>query len=316
LYWVVIIVEFMYQEDKFDERNFSKIKVQFVPKGKTIKVKRFKEGHIPEVTEFDFAVVDFGSVFKSIQDKSIPVKRRITKSNHQIKILSAENSKIKYAMLKVTRLANLPKEPYKDPKKRFQYQESLSKVCQPMVDEIYKEGTEGALALLMERGAILIGAFYNFPVQQIARVVAKRLDKADGTFGLGLSDLRLPPHMERFTKLHIQEDCIASGDSIGGLVLVLKEKGIFFEEIQIDCPAATQFGVEFLTQFLAWLGVEKVTFKVGALVYALDEHYYLRRTEDEGFENEEFVVGDMGEWSKRLPRSYNAKAWWNKNRLD
>jgi hypothetical protein len=302
------------KKDLFSVDDFSKVKVMFVKKGESLKVKRFKEGHKPEIVSFNFAVIDFGPMFKEVRGQSLPSNLRINESTPEIQIVGSEAADIKRALAEVTRLANLPTEPYEDEEKRYLYQKALARVCKPMVDKIHKEGIDKVLGMLIERGALLIGAFYDFPEDQVARVLAKRLDKADDTLGLGLSDLRLPPNMERFTKLHIQEDCIATGDTISGLILALKKKGIFFDEIQIDCPAATQVGIEFIIAFLKWLGVKKVLINTGALVYALDDHYYLRRTIEEGYEDKGFFVGDMGEWSKKLPVSYNKTAWWNKNR--
>lgn len=300
----------------FSEKDFSKVKVKFVSKGKTIKIKRLKENHLPETAEFNFALVDFGFIFKPIQDKTIPLKQRIIKSNSQVQLLAPGRPEIKLALRKITELANLSGEGYKKTKNRFLYQKALNEVCQPMVAEIYEEGISKTLGLIIERGALLIGAFYNFPKKQLARIAAKRLDKTDGTFGLGLSNLSLPSDIKKFKRFHIQEDCIATGDSIGGIILALKQKGIFFENIQIDCPAASQFGVQFLLKFLKWLGVKKILIKTGTLVYALDQDYYLRRTIGEAYKKREYFVGDMGEWSKKLPISFNSKACWNKKRLD
>lgn len=300
---------------QFASKDFEGVIVEFVPDGETIRVERFKEGHIPEVKEFDFAVVDFGSIFDRVRSKTIPSKDRIKKSSDQIEILSLADPSLQSSLTQVTKLANEKGIPYEDDQKRYLYQKALGTICRPMVTSIQAEGVANTLGMLMERGALLIGGYFDFPDDHISRIVAKRLDKSDGTFGLGLSDLRLPKDISKFKKLHIQEDCIATGDSIGGLILVLKEKGITFEDIQIDCPVATQFGVEFLIQFLEWLGVPKLKFKVGTLVYSLSDHYYLLRTTEEGYDNGEFFVGDMGEWSRILPESYNQRAWWNKVRL-
>jgi hypothetical protein len=77
-----------------------------------------------------------------------------------------------------------------------------------------------------------------------------------------------------------------------------------------------QTGVEFITQFLKELGVKKVIIKAGALCFRMDDNFYLRRTAEEGYKNNEFFVGDMGEWSKILPTKFNKQAKWNKDRLD
>lgn len=297
--------------------DFSKFKVKFVPKGKSIKVKRLKEGHIPEVVEFNFAIVEFGRFFDQVKDKSLPVSKRIKKSTNHLRILAYERpGLILPALRTITRLANLPGKPYEDAKKRFTYQQAIGKINWLMAQEAWKEGINKKLGLLLERGSLLTGAFYNYPQDHLARVVAKRLDFEDGQFSLGLSDLVLPKNWKRFNKLHIQEDCIATGDSIAGLILALKEKGIFFNDIQVDVVVATQNGIKFLQRYLKYLGIKNLVFKTGGLCFRLGKHFYLRRTREEGCQKDEFYVGDMGGWSTILPKSFDKAAWWNKNRLD
>ena len=305
-------------KEYYSSNDFSKFKVKLIPKGKTVKVRRIKEGHIPEVTEFNFAIVEFGNFFDYVKDKTVPVSQRCLKSLERFRILAYEYPRVVgQAMEKITRLANpLEAQKHKKSENRFQYQKALGEVCSIMAQEAWREGIDGTLGFLMERGALLTGAFYNYPSDYVARIVAKRLDYENGEFGLGLSDFRPPRNLKRFRKLHIQEDCIATGDSIAGSILVLKNKGIVFDEVQIDAVAATQKGVEFIQRYLKYLGIKKVMVKVGGLCFRLGEHFYLRRTKEEGYKRDEFFVGDMGEWSRKLPVSYDKKAWWNKNRSD
>lgn len=290
--------------------DFSKIKVKFISRGNTVKVRRIRDGHVPEVTEFNFAIVEFGDFFNPLKNKSLAESKRIKKSTKNFRVLAYEYPKIVTPATKtITRLANLPNQPYKNNKNRFLYQKALAEICWLMVQESRAEGINGTLGLLLERGALLIGAFYNYPHENLARIIAKRLDYENGEFGLGLSNLILPKDVKKFNVLHIQEDCIATGDSIAGTVLALKEKGISFNEIKIDAAVAVQTGAEFLQKFLKYLNVERVMIRVGALCFKMDEHFYLRK-------NNQYFVGDMGEWSKILPKSLDKLAWWNKNRLD
>lgn len=307
----------MKKRDKFTLKQFSKIKAKFVSKGKTVRVKRAKEGHFPEITEFNFAIVKFCHLFDCVKDKALPFSQRMTKSTKDFRVLAFEKPEVfKPALKTITELANLPGKPYRDPQKRFLYQEALGKVYSMLVQESWQAGIKETLGFLLERGSLLVGAFYNYPPGHLARIVAKRLDYASGAFGLGLSYLRLPKNIKRFKKLHIQEDCVATGDSIAGTILALKKKGIVFNEIQIDAAVVTQTGVEFLQKYLKYLGVKRVGFKIGALCFKLDKHYYLKRTKEEGYRHDEFFVGDMGEWSRILPKSFDKVAWWNKNRID
>jgi len=295
--------------------DFSKIKAKFIPRGKTVRVKRLKEGHVPEVAEFNLAIVEFGNIFSHLKNKALPVSKRRKKSTKNFRVLSCRYPKIVVPAVKtITRLANLSNQPCKDGKKRFVYQKALAQIFSIMAQESWREGINDTLGLLLERGALLIGAFYNYPHDYIARVVAKRLDYENGEFGLGLSNLVLPKDERRFKRLHIQEDCVATGDSIGGTILALKEKGFFFDEVQIDAAVVVQTGAEFLRQYLKYLGVKKVVIKTGVLCFKMDEHFYLKRTKEESYQGNEYFVGDMGEWSRPLPRSFNQLAWWNRKR--
>lgn len=297
--------------------DFSKINVKFIPKGKAIKVKRLKEDHIPEITSFNFATVEFGNFFDYVKNKTLAVSRRRKKSTKNFRVLAYEYPKIVEPALKtITKLANLSGRSFKDNKKRFLYQQALGKICHLMAQESWKEGINNTLGLILERGALLTGAFYNYPHDYLLRLIAKRLDYENGEFGLGLSNFVPPKNIKRFRKLHIQEDCIASGDSIAGTILALKNKNMVFNEVQIDAVVITQTGAEFLQKYLKYLGVKKITFRCGGLCFKLGEHFYLRRTKEEGYKKDEFYVGDMGGWSTLLPKKYNQLAWWNKNRLD
>lgn len=299
------------------KNNFSKIKVRFIPKGRTNKIKRFKEGHIPEITEFNFAIVEFGNYFDYVKDKTLPVSLRKKISTKKLQVLALNQPKVFNPILNtITKLANLKNNSFKNNKKRFIYQEALSKICGSFAKESWQNGINNTLALILERGAILTGAFYNYPREYQARIIAKRLDYENGKFGLGLSNLKLPKNLKKFNKLHIQEDCIATGDSIGGTVLALKEYGLKFSQVQIDAAVVVQTGAEFLLKFLKYIGIKNITINAGGLCYKMDQHFYLQRTKEEGFKGTEFYVGDMGNWSKILPKIYNKVAWWNKNRLD
>ncbi|MBL7150326.1 hypothetical protein ISS86_00130 [Candidatus Microgenomates bacterium] len=290
--------------------DFSKIKVKFIPQGKTVKVRRLKEGHIPEVTEFNFAIVEFDSLFERFRDKSLAISKRRKKSTKNFRVLAYEHPQIINPAIKtIIKLANLTNKPYKNHKNRFLYQKALAEIYKIMAQKSYREGINNSLGLLLERGALLIGAFYNYPRGHLAKITAKRLDYENGEFGLGLSNLVLPKNVRRFKALHIQEDCIATGDSIVGTVLALKEKGIIFNEIRIDAAVVVQTGVEFIQKILKYLGIKKVIIRTGDLCFKMNEHFYLMK-------NNKYFVGDMGEWTGILPKSFDKLAWWNKNRLD
>ena len=156
--------------------------------------------------EFDYAVVDFGNVFVPSRNKTVPTSNRISNSSSQITIWGNKKKEIRKCSKEITRLANIEGNPYEQAESRFEYQKNLYCICRPMVEEASEKGYEDTMVLLLERGAILIGAFYDSPKDQIARVVAKRLDRADGSFGLGLSNMRFPESKKNYRKLYIHLD--------------------------------------------------------------------------------------------------------------
>lgn len=297
------------------KKDFSRIKVKFAPQGKKIRIRKFRKGHVPELTEFDFAIVEFNDIFNEFKNKALSINRRRKRSSQNLEIFEKKYPNlIKPAVANITQLAN-SSHFSKDPKKRILYQKSLTEIFRLMRASL-TEGFASAAVLLLERGAILVNSFYQSKKDRLIRIVAKRLDYKNGKFGLGLADLRLPKNIKKFKKLHIQEDCIATGDSIAGTLLALKEKNIFFDQVLIDVAAATQTGVEFLFAYLKFLGIKKTIIRTGALCFKLDNHFYLKRTKEEGYKRDEYFVGDMGAWSEKLPMKFNKIAWWNKNRLD
>lgn len=297
------------------KKDFSRIKVKFVPQGKRIRIRKFRKGHAPELTEFDFAIVEFNDIFNEFKNKALSINRRRKRSSQNLEIFEKKYPNlIKPAVANITQLAN-SSHFSKDPKKRILYQKSLAEIFRLMRASLTEDFASAAV-LVLERGAILVNSFYNSKRNNLIRVIAKRLDYDNGNFGLGLANLRLPDDIKKFKKLHIQEDCIATGDSIGGTILALKKKGIIFNEVQIDAAVVVQTGAEFLRQYLKYLGVQKVVIKTGALCFKVDEHFYLRRIKEEDYRGNEYFVGDMGAWSEKLPETFNKIACWNKDRLN
>ena len=300
----------------FFKKNFSKIKIKLIPKGERIGVRKFRKGHTPELTDFDFAIVELDNVFDKLKNKAVSPNKRRKKSCQRLKIFEKKYpSLIKPAIVNITQLANSPSDFSKNSEKRLLYQKSLAEIFKLMKKNLPAEFANSAV-LVLERGAILINSFYNSKKNNLIRVIAKRLDYKDGKLGLGLANLSLSKNIKKFKRIHVQEDCIATGDSIGGALLALKEKNIFFEDVLIDVAVATQTGVEFLLAYLRFLGIKKTIIRTGALCFKLDNHFYLKRTKEEGYKGNEYFVGDMGAWSKKLPVKFNKIAWWNKNRLD
>ena len=86
---------------------------------------------------------------------------------------------------------------------------------------------------------------------------------------------------------------------------MLSNKGILFNRIIINCPVATQQGMEFLKK-----KIKNLELNISLIAYRLNQDFYIMRNKNK------FLVGDMGNWSKKLPPSFNKKAFWNEKRLD
>jgi hypothetical protein len=264
----------------------------------------------PKKNSYNFCVVNFGKAFSKLKNKLVPKEKRWTKSSSIVKILSSEKPRpVNTALDKITEIANSEQV---TAEKRFKYQIALASIFK----FFGKPTPSGSIGFILERGGILIESFYNYPHKKLGRIIAKRLEFKNGDFGLGLSDLKMPNKNKNIKHLHILEDCIASGDSLVGLLIALSKRGYSFDQITIDAAVMSQSGIKYIQKAANDLSIPLIRFRTGGICYYLDEHYYLRRTKEEGYNNQEYYVGDMGDWGAKLPDAFNAKAPWNNQRLD
>jgi len=242
----------------------------------------------------DPVTINFGNIFNDLKNSTIVVDKRIPSSNPEL---------VKYGK-EISKLANLDGNSYEDYELRFNYQSYLYKLCRPLIDKYKQYSDDKTLNVVIERGAILINSFFPTNNKNLFRITGKRI-KDDSNLGVKFSNFIFPKNLKKYTKLSIQEDCIATGDTIAGLIKFLHSKNIFFEKIIVNCPVASQQGIGFLKKT-----VKNIKLNISLIAYRLNKDFYIMRSKDEYF------VGDMGEWSKILPKSYDKKAFWNKNRLD
>lgn len=236
------------------------------------------------------AIVNFGDVFNDLKNYSQTPKK--------------QNPILEKIGLEITKLANLPNKAYEDPKLRFKYQNNLCQLCQPLVAKYKTCADRETLNVVIERGAILVNAFFPINKDNLLRVTGKRIKKKT-CLGVRFSNFSLPKDLKKFKTLSIQEDCIATGDTITGLLIILNRKGFKFKKIIVNCPVATRQGAEFLLKKFPDLQLN-----ISLYAYRLNKDFYIMRDE------KKYFVGDMGEWSKILPKEFDQKAIWNKNRLD
>jgi len=113
--------------------------------------------------------------------------------------------------------------------------------------------------------------------------------------------------------LRIVEDCLASGDTISGLLTLLKTKTkLDPQKVRIDLLVATTQGVRLLQEFAKSNAIE-LELNIGYLAYCLSENNYITYPANSKYH---FVVGDMGDAAKSLGKSYDQIYPWNSFRQD
>jgi hypoxanthine-guanine phosphoribosyltransferase len=140
--------------------------------------------------------------------------------------------------------------------------------------------------------------------------------------------------------LRIIEDCLASGDTISGILAMIKNEtkiNISTNKIRIDVAVATAQGILILRKF-AWENKLDFEVNIGYLAYGLSEgikidgvrkhaNYIVYPVEmlDQfpkkiknlrSLGGDYSVVGDMGDASRKLSGRFDNKYPWNKNRDD
>jgi len=133
--------------------------------------------------------------------------------------------------------------------------------------------------------------------------------------------------------LRIIEDCLASGDSIVGVLSLFYQYdrlSIVNKKVRIDVIVATPQGIAVLKRFARDNQIE-IEINVGYLGLGLSEGESIRKYVGikkhanyivyageltSGDKNKGYVVGDMGDFSKSLPREYDDRYPWNKFRND
>ncbi|HEX6976974.1 MAG TPA: hypothetical protein VF185_01260 [Patescibacteria group bacterium] len=280
--------------------------------------------------------------------KIAPVKRYTRGRSPNLTITGSEDESIKEALKSVSHLVNNSEHSHSNAEDRLVYQETIMPVFEKNTMELYEElkkqgvlennnyvicgplrGGEFTIAALIYN-AHKIG--WDIPFDRIACYELKRVLMDNGELFIG-ARLGYWPDSGPGTVTVVADDCIASDRS--GMVTVQiaeeqalgelanKKLGQMTEDERVMVigrqkyrypvmmvAAASQQGI---------MNLESKNAKVitGGAVYSLNDSLYLMRTsEEEGFTDEDFFVGDMGSWLGRLPEAYDDKAPWNKVRRE
>ena len=164
------------------------------------------------------------------------------------------------------------------------------------------------------RAGNFCGLLYNIPEELRGHVNAKRLPIKNGEMWVGLFDKQFP-QIDNKTKVIIPEGCVATGSTVAALLALFAEHPEKKRPAAVEVNAAgvAQQGAEFLIRIAKMLRIN-FSIRTGVVFYAMDDHHYIRRTKEEGYQNGEYAVGDAGDWLRALPTSYNRFAPWNLGR--
>lgn len=248
-------------------------------------------------------VISFGKTFEFMQNSLIPVGERINKNCPGMEFLGFENEAVPEIYNKITRIANSTTS--ENSGARFEYQRQLAQFFSLLGPE-----TVGKF-IAIKRAGSLVARFY--PKVKVFEVEGKRLPMKNGDLSLGLIG-SLPLEELQKERIIIGEGCVATGITIAGILRLIAEEEIGPEEIEVHALAVSQLGGEFLLDYAKKLDLPLVI-KGGMPVYAMNEIFYLMRTEEEGFPKGTYAVGDCGDYSEPLLPWYDDRAWWNWGRF-
>jgi len=218
----------------------------------------------------------------------IPEKERFNSSNIPSgEVLSFTNPDLIKNIDNISYIAN--HFPPRDPNKRFLYQNNLfsifSAITPKLKEKLEKDGTldSGNYVIIPpQKGGEIIAAFIVYSAKQLG--------------------------------WKIPFDCLATNISTKDCLRLIAERmPLPEEEIKKQMNSTAVYAVahqKSMQELFNELGTYVIT---GGLAFELDSTFYIKNPDDP--ENP-FKVGDMGEWTKILPRDkYKKIAPWNKERF-
>lgn len=248
-------------------------------------------------------VIPFGTTFEHLRESLIPIEKRVRKNSPSLEFLGFENEEIRQIYDEITQIAN--KTIPKNSGARYDYQRELSRFFSYLGLE-----SEGKF-IAIKRAGSLVAKFY--PKTEVYEIEGKRLPMENKELSLGLiGSLSLEEFQSQ--KVIIGEGCVATGITIAGILKTINQAGVKPEIIEVHALAVSQLGGEFLLDYAKKLDLPLVI-KGGMPVYAMNEIFYLMRTEEEGFPKGTYAVGDCGDYSEPLLPWYDDRAWWNRGRF-
>lgn len=251
-------------------------------------------------TDFD-ELIPFGRSLEWMRGSVVPVEERIMKSHHGLRFLGFEDSQVAKIYEKITGIAN--RSSPDDPESRYRYQLAMAEFFSPLGSQL-KDG----IFVAVLRAGKFVSLFY--PSMTVVEIEGKRLPMVNGEMELGLIG-RLPYKSFAGQKVIIGEGCVATGLTVAGILERLSRYGVRPKSVEVHALAISQRGAEYLLERAGKLDLP-LEIVGGMPVFAMNDHFYLLRVDEKGWPEGTFAVGDAGDWSLPLPKSYNDRAWWNR----
>ncbi len=208
---------------------------------------------------------------------------------------------ISYGMRTVTDIANGSSYSPDDPSSREHYQTAIT----PVVDLVLTEAlarAKGTITLMppLNGGKFVKDRFVQLPtVPRSIEIVDYRASRVVGpngyNIGLRFND-RLPDILPGATVI-FADDCIAAVGTLFASLHALPHQDV---QVLIAATALTVRGAMAIEATLPQMGFTDFHAFAGIPVFAMNNDYYLLRTQEEGYPEGTFVVGDMGKFLRPI----------------
>lgn len=252
-------------------------------------------------------VMDFGHSRDDLR-QVVPFTERITDNRRaDLVFLGFDEPKILARMRDVRGLANDPARSPDNKTDRDEYKLHLEFVYRGLAREVWNRiGSEKALLFPPRNGGIFVKEVYQkcgFPDAGFFDYRMSRILGTDDRLMVGMKLGENNPAISGFRTFVFADDCLASDISAWGTLEMIKQdlekNGISPSETRIivAVSAGTQRGLESLLSLEArkYFGFGKIEAIAAKPVYRMTVNFYLQELEEEPVE---YVVGDMGKWTK------------------
>ncbi len=252
-------------------------------------------------------VMDFGTSRAKLRGL-VPEEERLTANSRNLNVLGFWQPEIRNAMGIITDLANDASRSPENPNDRREYREHLAAIYNSMAEVVGDwvfAGVDEPLIFAPKNGGIFVQEVFEkegsfFPTDFFDYRMSRVQDKDSGLM-VGITYGEENPEIATYRRFVFADDCMASDISAYATMEMIREALVAARvplsdaEVLIAVSAATQRGLESLLsqQTRDHFGFGSIRAVAGMPVYQMDNHFYLQHPDGR------YVVGDMGEWTKR-----------------